>query len=138
MIPISRDAAILSLAVLGLVGLIRGWLPPMWRHALILLVAVRLVMPALPAGPLSWQRFLPDPALERSSVSETETPKTVPAPAPKEIDPPNLEQEDLVSNPFGKEPALISGDNAIDSLMGWLPAIWIGGCLLLLGIYLYS
>ncbi|MDF1816759.1 MAG: M56 family metallopeptidase [Verrucomicrobiales bacterium] len=55
----SRDAAILSITV-GLVLLIVGnRIPPVWRHGLWLLIAVRLFAPVLPGSFLSWQNVIP-------------------------------------------------------------------------------
>ncbi len=58
----SRDAALMALAVGGVLALARHRIPAAWRHALWLLVAVRLALPVLPSSPLSWQRLLPSEA----------------------------------------------------------------------------
>lgn len=52
----SRDAAILALGV-GLILLLFRRLPPVWRHGLWMLVAVRLLMPVLPESILSWRNW---------------------------------------------------------------------------------
>lgn len=58
----SRDAAILSL-ILALVLLVVGKrISPAWRHALCLLIAVRLLIPVLPSSTLSWQALIPGTA----------------------------------------------------------------------------
>ena len=55
----SRDAAILALAIGGVLLLAGNRLSPRWRHLLWLLVAVRLLMPVLPESSFSWQAWLP-------------------------------------------------------------------------------
>ena len=56
----SRDAAILALAIGGILLLLGRKIPPAWRHLIWLLVAVRLLLPVLPPSPVSWQVLFPD------------------------------------------------------------------------------
>lgn len=75
----SRDAAVLALLVGCLLLCAGRFLPAGWRHGLWLLVAVRLLMPVLPTGPLSWQRILTPESSAKHQVEyvpSTETPAT--------------------------------------------------------------
>ncbi|NLT72367.1 MAG: hypothetical protein GXX91_16965, partial [Verrucomicrobiaceae bacterium] len=80
----SRDAAVLALAIGGILLAIGRRIPPAWRHGLWLLVAVRLLLPALPGGMLSWQRLLPDSAsvVATGSIAPPVEPADSPAPPP--------------------------------------------------------
>lgn len=53
----SRDAAVLALFVWIVLLLFRQRLPPAWRHALWMLVAIRLLLPVLPGSVFSWQQW---------------------------------------------------------------------------------
>jgi beta-lactamase regulating signal transducer with metallopeptidase domain len=55
----SWQASVLALLVLLLQAVLRGRLNPRWRHALWLLVLLRLVLPALPESAWSLFRFAP-------------------------------------------------------------------------------
>ncbi len=52
--PASRDAATLTIAI-GILLLAFRRLPSAWRHAIWLLVVVRLLLPVLPESSLSWR-----------------------------------------------------------------------------------
>lgn len=54
----SRDAAVLSIIVGLLILMVGRFIPAGWRHALWLLIAIRLLIPVLPTSPLSWQRVM--------------------------------------------------------------------------------
>ncbi len=77
----SRDAGVLALAVGGILLVCGRKIPPAWRHGLWLLVVVRLLLPALPGGMLSWQRLLPAPA-PAAIVAEPTAPPVRPADSP--------------------------------------------------------
>ncbi len=53
----SRDAAVLALFVGIVLLLSRQRLPPAWRHAMWMLVAIRLLLPVLPGSVFSWQQW---------------------------------------------------------------------------------
>jgi len=53
----SLDAAVLALLVGGVLLLVGNRLAPAWRHALWLLVALRLLLPVAPESPLSWRHW---------------------------------------------------------------------------------
>lgn len=55
----TRDAAVLILLIAGILALVGRRIPASWRHALWLLVALRLAVPVLPVSSLSWQTLLP-------------------------------------------------------------------------------
>ena len=73
----SRDSIILAAAVFLLLKTFGKRISPSWRHALWLLVAVRLVLPPFVASPVSWQRLLPRPEAERP-VEVAESPDLPP------------------------------------------------------------
>ncbi|HRQ87968.1 MAG TPA: hypothetical protein PLA50_04175, partial [Bacteroidia bacterium] len=70
----SRDAGVLALAIGGILLVCGRKIPPAWRHGLWLLVVMRLLLPALPGGMLSWQRLLPAPAPVAVAVEPTAPP----------------------------------------------------------------
>jgi len=55
----SLDAVVLALLVGGVLLLVGNRLAPVWRHALWLLVALRLLLPVAPESPLSWRHWAP-------------------------------------------------------------------------------
>lgn len=55
--PASRDAAVLTIAI-GILLLGFRRLPSAWRHAIWLLVVVRLLLPVLPESSLSWRNWM--------------------------------------------------------------------------------
>ncbi len=72
----SRDAAILALAIGGLLALVGRQMPVAWRHRLWLLVALRLMLPVVPASPVSWQRAIPvvEPSVPPAMTSQVPVP----------------------------------------------------------------
>jgi beta-lactamase regulating signal transducer with metallopeptidase domain len=55
----SWEASVLALVVLGIQGIFGARLNPRWRHALWLLVILRLILPVLPESALSLFQFAP-------------------------------------------------------------------------------
>ncbi|MEM8933368.1 MAG: M56 family metallopeptidase, partial [Acidobacteriota bacterium] len=53
LVALSAKATLVALVVLGVQRLLAGWMPAGFRHALWLLVALRLVIPSLPESPTS-------------------------------------------------------------------------------------
>jgi len=81
------QAGCMALCTFVLLAIFRGSIPPRWRHALWLLVACRLLLPALPSSPASAYRYIPPtPAVAwEQALPETPAPNllpTTPTPAP--------------------------------------------------------
>lgn len=70
----SRDASILALAVGTILFSLGRKIPPVWRHVLWLVVVVRLILPAVPDGKLSWQRLLPETHATSVGIDPTNPP----------------------------------------------------------------
>lgn len=129
----SRDAAILAVATGGLLLVAGRRIPAGWRHGLWLLVAVRLLMPALPTSPVSWQRVL---SVEEKGPGELYVPRTLPvdvAPIPNTLPPEHassLSDGPLVSNEIQSK----SVEPPREPLTIWEMAfgIWISGVVVLL------
>lgn len=66
----SRDATVLALFVGIVVLLFRQRLPPAWRHAMWMLVAIRLLLPVLPGSVFSWQQWLSPAQVSSSALRE--------------------------------------------------------------------
>jgi len=66
----SRDAAVLALLVWIVLLLSRQRLPPAWRHAMWMLVAIRLLLPVLPGSVFSWQQWLSSPQGSVAALQE--------------------------------------------------------------------
>ena len=97
----SRDAAILAVVMGGLLLAAGRRIPAGWRHGLWLLVAVRLLMPALPTSPVSWRRILPVEVKEQGGSSAPMTLPVVVSAVPDPLRPeriPQVSQGPLVSS----------------------------------------
>jgi len=65
----SRGAAVLTLAIGFLLLTVGRYIPAGCRHALWILVAIRLLMPVLPTSQMSWLQVL---ASEQTKVSQVQ------------------------------------------------------------------
>jgi len=83
----SWQAGCMALCLFVVLSIFRGSVPPRWRHALWLLVACRLLLPALPSSPVSAYQIIPaSPAV----AWEQALPET---PAPPFLEPPAASPE---------------------------------------------
>ncbi len=60
-VEVSWQASILAIAVLAIQWVFRPWINPRWRHALWLLVLIRLVLPIVPESSISGHAWIPAP-----------------------------------------------------------------------------
>jgi len=118
----SWQASVVLVLVLVAQWVARRQLPPRWRHALWFLVFVRLALPWSPASPMSLFNWLPAGHAPSPQVSQA---------------PPTGVVADSRTDPDGAEPAGALPAAAAPSEprgVSWLalvPAVWLGGALLL-------
>jgi beta-lactamase regulating signal transducer with metallopeptidase domain len=122
--PASRDAAVLTIAI-GILLVALRRLPSSWRHAIWLLVVVRLLLPVLPESSLSWRNWT---ALTKSKNAPS-PPLTFPDGADRfgALDFSGIPMERTVTS---GPPTAVREASTAWTLIEILPSVWAGGTLL--------
>ena len=126
----SRDAAILALTIGGILAVLGQNLPPVWRHLMWMLVALRLLLPVLPSSPMSWQVLIPKTAT--TPLPEEEIPSVAPVKTSGPVSEPQFAPPTAPSFAmFESPPPPLSppSDPAPHPwrLLDWLACLWVVG-----------
>ena len=140
----SGDAAVIALAVGGILLLAGRRIHPAWRHGFWLLVAIRLILPVLPSSPMSWKHWVPetgalaDEVAAVTTVGESgvqyEEPRKVVGAAPVKAEPRPLNVQvvrgDQVTTPETSKahpPSVGAEPRETRNWKDWLGIVWLGG-----------